>query len=93
MINTVLEINPQATIFVAQIVESGKMPKYAYIPELNKAIRTLIREIHDKRVIYVPVARGFNWQRHTVEDRVHPNVEGGIVMAKNWRRSIVKFMK
>ena len=93
MINTVLEINPKATIFVAQIVESGKLPKYAYIPELNKAIRTLVREIDDERVVYVPVARGFDWQLHTVEDHVHPNIEGGVVMAKNWRRSIVKYMK
>lgn len=88
MIATVLNINPEAKVFVAEIVPSGKLPKYQYIPALNSKIRALIKELSDKRVIYVGVAKGFRWKSHTVSDAVHPNIGGGELMAKNWWRGI-----
>ena len=31
IISSILLINPNATILMAQVVESGKLPKYSYI--------------------------------------------------------------
>lgn len=93
MISTVLGINPEAKIFVAQIVESGKLPKYSYIPELNVALRSMVRSLADPRVEFVKVAKGFEWEKHTIEDKVHPNLAGGELMARNWFKGIKKHLK
>ena len=38
MIRSVREANPKVVVLVAQVIPSGKLPKYAYIPELNEAL-------------------------------------------------------
>ncbi len=93
MIETILEINPKARIFVAQIVESGKLPKYSYIPELNKELRSLVKGLGDNRVSFVKAAKGFDWKRHALDDKVHPNSAGSMLMAKNWYRTVSRYLK
>ena len=38
IINKILAINADVKILVAKVIESGKLPKYSYIPELNQHI-------------------------------------------------------
>ncbi|MCF3110633.1 GDSL-type esterase/lipase family protein [Niabella sp. CC-SYL272] len=45
IISKIKAINPGAAIFVAQVIESGKLPKYSYIPELNKKIKSLVDDL------------------------------------------------
>lgn len=90
MINTIKEINPNAVILVAGVIESGKLPKYGYIPELNKSLRKMVDAMNDSKVIYVNVGDGFDWRIHTVNDKVHPNLAGAYVMACNWFKVLNK---
>jgi len=87
-------INPKVKILVAQVITSGKLPKYAYIPELNKHLEELVSEIHtaEQPVILVNQAEGFNWQKDTVGDKVHPNGRGAEKMAGKWLDSLVQVL-
>lgn len=84
MIQKIRDINPDAVILVAGVIESGKLPKYSYLPDLNIMLGKMIRKLNDPKIRYVSVGDGFDWQIHTIDDKVHPNTVGAYVMACNW---------
>ncbi|MCQ2165790.1 MAG: FAD-dependent oxidoreductase [Bacteroidales bacterium] len=88
IIDHILAINPDAVIFVAQVIESGKLPKYSYIPDLNKEIKKMVKSYHSKNVLLVNAGKGFDWHECTADDMVHPNPKGAEVMAGNWFKAL-----
>lgn len=92
IIQKVKKINPNAVILVAGVIESGKLPKYRYLADLNVALNKLVIAINDCTVKYVPVNDGFDWRIHTIQDRVHPNIVGAYVMAGNWFKELNKVL-
>jgi hypothetical protein len=86
LIRSFREVNPHVTVLLAKVIPSGKLPKYAYIPDLNTALAELAARLDrsEQRVILVDQATGFDWQTDTVSDRVHPNAAGAEKMARVW---------
>jgi lysophospholipase L1-like esterase len=78
--------NPRIIILVAQVIPSGKLPKYAYIPELNQALVFLARELSraDQPVMIVDQYTGFDPQKDTIIDKVHPTTAGAEKIATRW---------
>ncbi|WP_158277629.1 GDSL-type esterase/lipase family protein [Opitutus sp. ER46] len=78
--------NPRVTVLLAHVIPAGKLPKYRYLPELNRALARLALELDrpGQRVIGVDLAAGFNWPTDTVDDHVHPNAQGAEKMAAGW---------
>lgn len=78
--------NPHVTVLLAQVIPAGKLPKYAYLPELNAALAELARRLDapQQRVVLVDQATGFDWSTDTVADKVHPNARGAEKMAERW---------
>jgi len=89
IIDKILAINPMAVVFVAQVIESGKLPKYSYIPELNEALAGLVRSYASDRVRLVAAGKGFDWRTDAIEDHVHPNAAGASIMADNWAEAML----
>ena len=90
IVETIHGLNPDVTILLAQVIPSGKLPKYSYIPELNEelsksAVRMNAKGIH---VILVNLAKDFDWKLDTVEDKVHPNESGARKMAERWMSAL-----
>jgi acetyl esterase len=90
IVETIHERNPDAIVLLAQVIPSGKLPKYAYIPELNEelgksAVRMNAKGIH---VVLVDLAKDFDWKSDTVEDKVHPNESGARKMAQRWMSAL-----
>jgi lysophospholipase L1-like esterase len=81
MIADFRKTNPKVIVLLAQVIPSGKLPKYAYIPELNQELAKLAKRLD---VILVDQADGFDWKTDAVEDRVHPNAAGKEKMAVRW---------
>ncbi len=94
IITTARSINPKVIILLAQVIPSGKLPKYSYIPDLNKALKTLADELNTKEqpVIIVDQNEGFNWETDTVGDKVHPNAKGAEKMAVKWFEALKKIL-
>jgi len=71
---------------VAQVIPSGKLPKYEYIPELNVELAKLPARLTTKEspVIGVNMVAGFDWRTDTIGDHVHPNSLGAEKMATKW---------
>ena len=86
MIRTARSANPHVIIVVAQVIPSGKLPKYEYIPELNVELAKLPLKwsTKDSPVIGVNMADGFDWRTDTIGDHVHPNSLGAEKMAAKW---------
>lgn len=78
--------NPAVTVLLAQVIPAGKLPKYAYLPELNRALADLATRLDtpSQRVVLVDHASGFDWETDTVADKVHPNARGAEKMAAVW---------
>ncbi len=78
--------NPRVTVLLAEVIPSGKLPKYSYIPELNQALAQLATRLSTpaQRVIIVDQVAGFNWATDTIADKVHPNALGTEKMAATW---------
>ena len=89
LIDKIRRMNPEAVIFVAQVIESGKLPKYSYIPELNEALAGLVRSYASDRVRLVAAGKGFDWRTDANEDHVHPNADGAAIMAGNWAEAML----
>jgi lysophospholipase L1-like esterase len=91
MIATFRAQNPRVVVLLAQVIPSGKLPKYAYIPELNLQIAALAARLDrpDQRVILVDQARGFDPIEDTISDHVHPNARGAEKMASKWFDALV----
>lgn len=87
-------VNPRVTVLLAQVIPAGKLPKYAYLPELNLELEKLGARLDrpDQRVILVDQASGFDWATDTVADKVHPNAQGGEKMAAVWFAALQKIL-
>lgn len=83
IIQKVKRINPSVKVLLSSVISSGKLPKYSYISELNCAIKQLVLQLDDPNVVFIETDRGFDWTKHTIADKVHPNSEGARVMANN----------
>jgi acetyl esterase/lipase len=84
VIYKILKINPHAKILVAQVISSGKLPKYSYLPDLNHKIADMVRQMRNENVLLVNQSKDFDWQRYTISDKVHPNEAGANKMAQVW---------
>lgn len=86
LISSFRRVNPRVTVLLAQVIPSGKLPKYDYIPELNAALATLASRLNsaDQPVLLVNQADGFDWHTDTIDDHVHPNAAGAEKMAARW---------
>lgn len=95
MIATARRLNPKAIVFVAQVIPSGKLPKYSYIPELNAALAGLVKELHRpaQPVYLVDLATGFEPAKDTIADLVHPNAQGAEKIAQRWSEALIKVLK
>ena len=93
IISKILAINPRAYIFMAEVIPSGKLPKYNYIPDLNKQIAKMVKSMNSSQVILVNQCSGFDWQRFTIADKVHPNKLGGEHMAAVWFKALEQILK
>ena len=78
--------NPKVVVLLGLVIPSGKLPKYGYIPELNQAEVLLARELNrpDAPVMLVDLFTGFDPQKDTILDKVHPNAQGAEKMAAKW---------
>jgi len=87
--------NPKVVVLLAQVITSGKLPKYAYIPELNQAQVLLARELSrpESPVMIVDQATGFDPQKDTILDKVHPNSQGAEKMANKWFLALKGWLK
>jgi len=84
--------NPAAVILVAGVITSGKLPKYSYIPALDTAIKKMVDELHDATIVFVDQQQHWDWNIHTIQDKVHPNKAGALVIAGNWLDAINKIL-
>lgn len=86
MVKHIHRVKPTAVVLVAQVILSGKLPKYAYLPELNGELGLLVDRLKAEGlpVALVNQADGFDWETDTKDDKVHPNVLGAQKMAKRW---------
>lgn len=94
LITAFREANPRVTVLLAQVIPAGKLPKYAYLPELNAALARLAAQLDrpDQRVVLVDQAAGFDWTTDTVADKVHPNARGAEKMASVWFEALTKIL-
>ncbi|MCG2613374.1 GDSL-type esterase/lipase family protein [Terrimonas sp. NA20] len=93
IIQTIKEKKPAAVIFVAAVITAGKLPKYEYIPALNTAIHSMVKEMNDPSVIFVDQQDQWDWNTYTIHDKVHPNRAGANMIAAKWYAAINKFLK
>ena len=95
MIATFRAQNPRVVILLAQVITSGKLPKYAYLPDLNRAIAELAARLDtpSQRVILVNQAEGFDPMEDAIADHVHPNARGADKMATKWFDALVKVLE
>ena len=83
--------NPEVTILLAQVIPAGKLPKYSYIPELNRELASLTGRLSKRGydIVVVDQADGFDWKTDTVSDMVHPNAAGAKKMADKWMEALL----
>jgi len=95
MVATARRLNPKAIVFIAQVIPSGKLPKYAYIPDLNVALAALVKELHrpEQPVYLVDLATGFDPAKDTIADRVHPNTAGAEKIARRWAEALTPCLR
>lgn len=95
MVATARRLNPKAIVFIAQVIPSGKLPKYAYIPDLNVALAALVKELHrpEQPVYLVDLATGFDPAKDTIADRVHPNAGGAEKIARRWAEALTPCLR
>ena len=95
IIGTLRKANPKAVVLLAQVITSAKLPKYSYIPDLNESLAKLAEKLHkaDQPVILVNQAEGFEPEKDTINDKVHPNAAGAEKMATKWFNALVKVME
>jgi len=95
MIDNIREINPDVIVLLAQVIPSGKLPKYSYIPELNKELSFLFGRLNKQwqSIILVNQAEAFHWRTDTVNDKVHPNASGAKKMAQKWIDALLPLLE
>ena len=87
-------INPKVIILLAQVIPSGKLPKYSYIPEYDQALVGFAAELNTpaQPVLLVNQAEGFDWQTDTGGDHVHPTKQGAEKMAVRWFEALKRVL-
>lgn len=90
IIQVIKRKNPKAVVFVAGVITSGKLPKYEYIPELNLSIKKMVDAMKDASIIFVDQQQHWDWNIHTIQDKVHPNQAGALVIASNWLDAMIQ---
>ena len=95
MIETIHALNPDVTILLAQVIPSGKLPKYSYISELNQDLAKSADRMKTKGIqtVLVDQATGFDWTLDTIADKVHPNESGARKMAAKWAQALAPVLK
>ncbi len=92
IISKIRAINPNVKIIVAQVIPSGKLPKYSYIPDLNTELAKMAAEyeIANNPITLANMAEGFNWQTDCVgsPNFTHPNAIGAEKIATKWANAI-----
>ena len=86
LISACRAINPRIVVLLAQVIPAGKLPKYSYIPALNRELVALAARLDSptQPIKIVDQATGFDWRTDTVADHVHPNAAGAEKMARAW---------
>lgn len=94
MIRKARSVNPKVIVLVAQVIPSGKLPKYEYLPELNAELAKLPTRLTtaESPVIGVNMADGFDWRTDTIGDHVHPNALGAKKMAAKWFAALTNML-
>jgi lysophospholipase L1-like esterase len=94
IIENIKEINSNETILLAQAIPAGKLPKYSYIPELNKELETLAACLTKRgyNIVLVNHADGFDWKTDTASDKVHPNAARAKKMADKWMEALLPLL-
>jgi lysophospholipase L1-like esterase len=94
LIKSFREINPDVIVLLALSMEHGKLPKYSYIPGLNRELAHLARKLDSpsQRVIPVDLALGYDWRSDAISDKVHPNAQGAEKIAKCWFESLTAIL-
>jgi lysophospholipase L1-like esterase len=95
IIKNIQEINPNVTILLAQAIPAGKLPKYSYIPKLNKELESLAARLNKRayKIVLVNHADGFDWKTDTISDKVHPNAAGAKKMADKWMAALLPLLE
>ncbi|MDB5321762.1 MAG: hypothetical protein JWN40_3393 [Phycisphaerales bacterium] len=95
MIQAFRKTNPKVIVCLAQVIPSGKLPKYSYIPKLNEALGKLAARLNtpDQPVILVNQANSFDPEKDTIQDKVHPNETGAEKMATRWFEALTKVLE
>lgn len=93
IIHKMQQVNPHVHILLSTVVESGKLPKYSYIPQLNHAIVSLVKDLHSTQVTLVDMNANFDWHTMTIADKVHPNSVGRNYMGEVWFKAIKSLLK
>jgi hypothetical protein len=44
----------------------------------------MVDAMHDASIIFVDQQQQWDWNIHTIEDKVHPNKTGALLIATNW---------
>lgn len=94
LIATARALNPRVIVLLGQVIPSGKLPKYSYIPEFNRSLVALAAELNTpaQPVMLVDHATGFDWKTDTISDLVHPNAQGAEKMASRWFAALKKIL-
>ena len=94
MIAEFRKVNPRVVVMVAQVIHSGKLPKYSYIPALNEALAKMAERLNtpEQPVIVVNQAEGFDSNTDTIADKVHPNAVGAEKMADRWFDALTRIL-
>ncbi len=95
MIAAFRKVNPEIRIYVARPIPSGKLPKYSYLPGLGDALEKMVKRLHTEKqpVILVDQATGFDPNKDTIADLVHPNQQGAEKMAMRWFEALKPVIK
>jgi acetyl esterase/lipase len=95
LIGAFRSINPQVAVLLAQVIPSGKLPKYSYLPDLNVRLAELAKRLDSpqQRVVIVNQGDGFDWHQDTTADKVHPNARGAEKMAACWLAALTQILE
>jgi len=95
IIRNIHTINPKSKVLLAQVIPSGKLPKYDYIPDLNRQLPELAKRLNKEgiSVTIVNLEAGFDWRSDTVADQVHPSASGARKMADQWLQALLPLLQ
>ena len=94
IIENFYKTNPEVRVLLAQVIPAGKLPKYSHLPELNQELEKLAKQLTEQglKVTLVNQAEGFDWQKDTIADKVHPNASGSKKMANKWLEALLPLL-